>query len=68
MKAAVRNQLSGKVVDIKMGTVMAQVTVQAGDALVSSVMTRDSLEETGLKVGDQVTALFKAVNVVIAKE
>ncbi len=68
MKAAVRNQLGGKVVDIKKGNVMAQVTVQTGDALVASVMTIDSLEDAGIKVGDQVTAMFKAVNVVLVKE
>lgn len=68
MKAGVRNQFEGEIVDIKSGTVMAQVTVQYGDGQIVSVMTRDSLEEAGLKVGDNVKALFKAINVVLIKE
>lgn len=68
MKAGVRNQFEGEIVDIKAGTVMAQVTVQHGDGQIVSVMTRDSLEEAGLRVGDNVKALFKAIHVVLIKE
>ncbi|WP_143156854.1 TOBE domain-containing protein [Thermosyntropha lipolytica] len=39
-----------------------------GDIEIASVMTRESLEESGFKQGDEVTALIKAVNVVLVKE
>lgn len=68
MKAGVRNQFDGEIIGIKAGTVMAQVTVQHGDGQIVSVMTMDSLEEAGLKVGDNVKALFKAIHVVLVKE
>ena len=67
MKAGVRNQFSGEIIEIKKGTVMAEVIVKAGDHEVTSVMTLDSLNEVGFKAGDQVSALVKAINVVLVK-
>lgn len=70
MNFGARNQLEGKVVDIKKGDVMCQVTVKIDgtkDAHVSSVMTMDSLADLKLKVGDSVRVIAKAVNVMLAK-
>ena len=39
-----------------------------GGAQMESVMTIDSLEEMGLKVGDKVRVAVKAVNVLLIKE
>ena len=63
-----RNQLSGKVLEIKLGDIVAQVTVQVGDNLVDAVITRSSVENLALRVGDQVSALVKATDVMIIKE
>ena len=64
-----RNRLEGQVVEIKKGTVMCQVKVQiAGGAQMESVMTIDSLDELGIKVGDKVRVAVKAVNVLLIKE
>lgn len=63
-----RNQLSGKVLEIKLGDILAQITVQVGDNLVDAVITRRSVEALALKVGDQVSALVKATDVMIIKE
>ena len=69
MKIGARNRLEGKVTDIKRGTVMCQVKVQiAGGAQMESVMTLDSLDELGIKVGDKVRVAVKAVNVLLIKE
>ena len=35
--------------------------------LMSSVMTLDSLDDTGVKVGDEVEVVVKAVNVLLMK-
>ncbi len=67
MKAGVRNQLTGKVTEIITGNVMSQVAVKVGDYEITSVMTKESLTEAGFKEGDTVTALIKAVNVVLVK-
>ncbi len=69
MKYGARNQLQGQVVEIKRGTLMCQVKVEiAADATICSVMTLDSLAELGIKEGDRVKAVVKAVNVLLTTE
>jgi molybdopterin-binding protein len=69
MKFGAQNQLQGEVVDIKVGQVMCEVKVKVkADARMCSVMTVDSLNALGLKKGDPVVVLAKAVNVMLAKE
>jgi molybdopterin-binding protein len=69
MKYGARNQLQGQVVEVKKGTVMCQVKVRIpADATMCSVMTIESLEDLGIKQGDQVTVLAKAVNVLLATD
>lgn len=38
-----------------------------GGTEITSVMTRDSMEDAGFAVGDQVTAVVKAINVLFVK-
>jgi molybdopterin-binding protein len=63
-----RNQLKGKILEINLGDILAQVTVQVGDNLIDAVITRRSVEALALKVGDQVSALVKATDVMIVKD
>lgn len=67
MQAGVRNQLIGKITEIKKGNIMAQVAVKVGDNEITSVLTKESLESAGFKEGDTVTALIKEINVVLVK-
>ena len=69
MKYGARNQLAGRVKEIKRGTVMSQIRldIPAGSK-VSSVMTTDSLDELGIKEGDTVKVVVKAVNVLLVRE
>ena len=67
MQAGVRNKLTGQVVEIKQGDVMSEVITRVGDNQITSVMTTDSLREAGFREGDTVTALIKAINVVMVK-
>jgi molybdopterin-binding protein len=69
MKIGVRNRLEGEVVQIKRGTVMCQVQVRLpGGGQMESVMTLDSLDELGIKEGDWVRVVVKAVNVLLLRE
>ena len=69
MQVGARNRLDAEVVEIKRGGVMGQVKVRlAGGESMESVMTLDSLDEMGLKVGDRVQVAVKAVNVLLLKE
>jgi molybdopterin-binding protein len=69
MKYGARNQIIGKVSEIKKGTVMCQVKLQIpAKSSMQSVMTIDSLKELGIKKGDTVKVIVKAVNVLLVKE
>ncbi len=65
VKISARNQLRGTVEEIVLGTVTAKVTVRVGENLIESVITRQSVEEMGVKVGDRVVALIKSTEVMI---
>jgi molybdopterin-binding protein len=62
-----RNQFKGTVKSVKLGNVMAEIVVSHGDIEIVSVITRASAEDLGLKVGDEVTAVIKSTEVLIAK-
>jgi len=69
MKYGARNQLIGKVTAVKKGGLMCQVSlsIPAGSRM-ASVMTVDSLKELGIKKGDKVRVVVKAINVLLVKE
>lgn len=68
MKVGARNRIIGKVTDIKKGSVMCLVklTIPASSRM-ASVMTLESLKELGLRKGDEVEVIVKAVNVLLVK-
>jgi molybdopterin-binding protein len=69
MKYGARNQIIGKVTAIKKGALMCQVTLKVpADSIMASVMTIDSLKELGIKKGDKVKVVVKAINVLLVKE
>jgi molybdate transport system regulatory protein len=68
MKISARNVLKGKIVGIKKGAVMAQVTVDIGGGQhVMSAIFVESVDDLGLKAGDEVLAVVKSTDVMIAK-
>jgi molybdopterin-binding protein len=60
-----RNRFTGVVRSVEVGGVMALVELEAGPFLVTAAITRDSVEELGLKPGVQATARVKATSVMI---
>jgi molybdopterin-binding protein len=68
MSISARNHLKGKITALKLGDVMAHVTVKVGQNIIESVITRQSAEEMNLTKGDTVTAVVKATEVMISKE
>jgi molybdopterin-binding protein len=67
MKLSTRNQLPGKVTDVKLGTIMSEITVDVGGQTVVSAITRGSAEHLELTVGDEVVVLIKATEVMLGK-
>ena len=67
MTLSARNQLTGKVKSIVLGSVMAEVVVDVSGHEVVSVITRRSVENMGLQAGDTVTAIIKATEVLLEK-
>jgi molybdopterin-binding protein len=67
MKVGARNRIVGKITDIKKGTLMCLVKVDVPASKMASVMTLESLEELGVKKGDEVEIVVKAVNVLLMK-
>ena len=68
MKVGARNRIIGKVTDIQKGKVMCLVKVSVPTASrMASVMTLESLKELGLKKGDRIEVVVKAVNVLLMK-
>jgi molybdopterin-binding protein len=68
MKLSARNQLPGTVAEVHLGDIVARVAVKVGDHVVESVITRQSVEELGLKKGDAVRVVIKSTEVMIQKD
>jgi len=66
MELSARNQLDATVKDVKVGTIMAEVTVDVGGQDVVAAITRGSVERLGLNQGDEVTVVIKATEVMLA--
>ena len=67
MAISARNHLKGEIIDIKLGDVVAQVTISVQPGTVESIITRQSVEEMNLQKGDSVSAVVKATEVMISK-
>jgi molybdate transport system regulatory protein len=69
MKHGARNEFVGEVTEIKKGELMCSVTLRVpAESRVCSVMTLDSLKALGVKKGDKVKAIVKAVNVLLTTD
>jgi molybdate transport system regulatory protein len=69
MRLSARNQLPGTVASVDLGAVMATVVIRLeGGQEVVAAITKDSAESLGLSVGDAVTAVIKATEVMVGKE
>ena len=68
MKYGARNQLKGKVTSIKLGDVMSLIKFEVtAPSEMASVITTESVDDLGLKVGDQVQLIVKAIHVLPVK-
>jgi len=62
-----RNQFPGTIKSIKLGNVMAEVVVTAGNLEFVAAITRGSADAMALKPGDTVRVVVKSTEVMIDK-
>lgn len=67
LEISARNRLRGRIVSIEADGVMAEVRIQIADQEIVSIITRSSAERLHLEVGDEVFAVVKSTEVMIAK-
>ena len=63
-----RNQFRGTIKSVHLGEVMAEVVVSVGELEIVSAITRGSAERMDLNPGDEVVAVIKSTEVLIAKD
>jgi molybdopterin-binding protein len=66
-KISGRNQLIGRIVDIKFSGLLAQVTLRIGEQHITSLITADAARELRLKTGERAAALVKSTEVMILR-
>lgn len=62
-----RNQLVGRVLEVKVNGLMAQVKLSIGGQTITSIITADAVREMGLKQGQRAAALVKSTEVMIVR-
>jgi molybdopterin-binding protein len=62
-----RNQLVGRIEEVRISGLMAEVTLSIGDQQISAIITSRSAREMGLKKGQTAAALIKATEVMILR-
>jgi molybdopterin-binding protein len=65
-KLSARNQLKGKIVEVKKGTTTSHVRIDIGNGIViTSAITNETVADLNLKAGDDAWAVIKASDVMI---
>ncbi|WP_457156490.1 TOBE domain-containing protein [Mycobacteroides abscessus] len=69
MRLSTRNQLTGTITEVTVGTVMAVVKIRldGGEQVVSSI-TKDAVADLGLTVGQAATVFIKSTEVTVGVE
>jgi len=68
VKLSARNRFKGKVVAVEKGVITAKVKIEVKmPVTVTAVITKEAVEDLAIKVGDEVEAIVKSTEVMIAK-
>jgi molybdopterin-binding protein len=69
MRISARNLLRGRIVEVVKGAVTAHVKISVSEGvIVTAAITNEAADELGLAVGDEVYAVVKASDVMVAKD
>jgi len=68
MRLSARNVLPGRIVSVTKGSTTAHIKIELAPGLtMTSSITNESVDDLGLKVGDNVSAIVKSSDVIIGK-
>jgi molybdopterin-binding protein len=62
-----RNQLVGRIINVRVSGLVAQVTLSVGGQLITSLITSGAVREMQLKKGQTAAALVKAAEVIFIR-
>ena len=62
-----RNQLVGRIVELKIDGLLAQVKLSIGGQIITSIITADAAREMQLELGETVAALIKSTEVMVLR-
>ena len=62
-----RNQLVGRIVEIKIDGLLAQIKLSIGGQIINSIITSEAAREMQLEVGETVAALVKSTEVMVLR-
>ena len=66
MKLSARNQINGKILEVKKGATTSHVRLEiAPGRVITASITNEAVDELGLKAGDAAIAVIKASDVMI---
>ncbi|EAT99665.1 MULTISPECIES: TOBE domain-containing protein [Campylobacter] len=65
LKLSATNQIKGVVSEVKDGAVNSEIIIDAKGDKISAIITKHSSEHMHLKVGDSVTAIIKATQIIV---
>jgi len=65
MKLSARNQLKGKIIEVKKGATTTHVRIDIGTQTITASITNESAEELKLATGKTAYAIIKASSVMV---
>jgi molybdopterin-binding protein len=66
-KISGRNQLVGRVLEVKFSGLLAQIRLAIGEQRITAIITADAAKEMRLKPGERAAALIKSTEVMILR-
>ena len=69
MKISARNVFEGEIENVEVGAVMANIKIKIeSPELITAIITKESVKNLDLKVGDTVSAIIKSTEIMVGKE
>jgi molybdopterin-binding protein len=69
MRLSARNKLKGTITLVEEGLITAKVKIDLGNGnILTSIISKEAVEDLGLKIGDTAYAVIKSTEVIVGKD